>query len=52
LSWMAWSATARGDDVDDSLERSVQQALMEFYERHLRDTASTSVSLFPIQDEG
>jgi hypothetical protein len=22
LSWMAWSATARGDDVDDSLERA------------------------------
>jgi hypothetical protein len=27
-------------------------ALMEFYERHLRDTAGTPIALFPIRDMG
>jgi hypothetical protein len=32
----AWFTTVRGDDVDGTLERPAQQALTEFYERHLR----------------
>jgi hypothetical protein len=32
---MAWSTLARGDDMDDTLERATQQALMEFCEQHL-----------------
>jgi hypothetical protein len=31
----AWFTTARGDDLDDTLERAAHQALTEFCERHL-----------------
>jgi hypothetical protein len=48
---MAWSTSARGDDIGDTLEGAAQQALMEFCERHLQDTAGTFVALFPIWDE-
>jgi hypothetical protein len=34
-SMMAWLTTARGDDLDDTLERTAQQALTEFCEHHL-----------------
>jgi hypothetical protein len=48
---MAWSASAKGDDMDNALERVAHQALMEFYEQHLEDTAGTHVALFPIRDK-
>jgi hypothetical protein len=35
LSLTAWSPSAMGDDLDDTLERAAHQALTEFYERHL-----------------
>jgi hypothetical protein len=49
---MAWFTTATGDDLDDTLERSTHQALIEFCECHLSGLADTANALFPIQNEG
>jgi hypothetical protein len=38
--------------MDDTLERVAQWVLAEFYERHLQDTAGTSITLLPLRDEG
>jgi hypothetical protein len=43
---------ARGDDVDDTLERAAHQALTEFYERHLPVLGDTTIALLPICNEG
>jgi hypothetical protein len=48
----AWFTTARGDDLDDSLERAAHQALTEFCERHLLVLGDTVIALLPIQNEG
>jgi hypothetical protein len=48
----AWFTTATGDDLDDTMERTAHQALMEFYERHLLGLAGTPIALFPIKNEG
>jgi hypothetical protein len=48
----AWFTTARGNDLDDTLERAAHQALMEFYERHLLGLDGTAIDLLPIQNEG
>jgi hypothetical protein len=48
----AWFTTARGDDLDDTLERAVHQALTEFCERHLPVLGDTAITLLPIQNEG
>jgi hypothetical protein len=48
---MAWSMSAKGDDMDEMLERVAHLALTEFCEWHLEDTAGTPVALFPIQDQ-
>jgi hypothetical protein len=48
----AWFTTARGDDLDDTLERAAHQALMEFYEHHLPVLSDTAITLLPIQNEG
>jgi hypothetical protein len=37
---MAWFTPARGDDLNDTLERAVHQALTKFCERHLRSSAT------------
>jgi peptidoglycan hydrolase CwlO-like protein len=42
---MAWFTTARGDDLDDTLERAAHQALMEFCERHLPVLGDTAIAL-------
>jgi hypothetical protein len=47
-----WFTTARGDDLDDTLERAVHQALTEFCERHLPVLGDTVITLLPIQNEG
>jgi hypothetical protein len=47
-SMSAWFTTATGDDLDDTLERTVHQALTEFCECHLSGLDDTIVSLFPI----
>jgi hypothetical protein len=31
---MAWFTTARGDDLDDTLERAAHQALTEFFRKY------------------
>jgi hypothetical protein len=49
---MAWFTTARGDDLDDTLERAAHQALMEFFERHLPVLGDTAIALLPVQNEG
>jgi hypothetical protein len=48
----AWFTTATGDDLDDTMERTAHQALMEFYERHLPGLVGTPITLFPIKNEG
>jgi hypothetical protein len=47
----AWFTTARGDDLDDTLDRAAHQALSEFCERHLLDLNGTTIVLLPIQNE-
>jgi hypothetical protein len=49
---MAWFTTARGDDLDDTLERAAHQALTEFCERHLPVLGDTAIALLPIWNEG
>jgi hypothetical protein len=48
----AWFTTARGDDLDDTLERAAHQALTEFYERHLPVLGDTVIALLPVWNEG
>jgi hypothetical protein len=49
---MAWFTTARGDDLDDTLERAAHQALTEFCERHLPVLDDTAIVLLPVRNEG
>jgi hypothetical protein len=49
---MAWFTTARGDDLDDTLERAAHQALTEFCERHLSVLDGTAITLPSIRNEG
>jgi hypothetical protein len=48
----AWFTMARGDDLDDTLERGAHQALMEFCEHHLSVLGDTAIALPPIWNEG
>jgi hypothetical protein len=48
----AWFTTARGDDLNDTLERAAHQALTEFCERHLPILGDTAIALLPVQNEG
>jgi hypothetical protein len=52
LTMTAWFTTARGDDLDDTLERAAHQALTEFYERHLPVVGDIAISLIPVRNEG
>jgi hypothetical protein len=47
-----WFTTARGDDLDDTLERAAHQALTEFCERHLPVLGNTAIVLLPVRNEG
>jgi hypothetical protein len=47
----AWFTMARGDDLDNTLERAAHQALMEFCERHLLVLGDTALALLPIRNE-
>jgi hypothetical protein len=47
-----WFTTARGDDLDDTLERAAHQALMEFCECHLPVLGDTAIALLPGRNEG
>jgi hypothetical protein len=47
-----WFTTARGEDLDDTLERAAHQAFTEFCEHHLSVLDDTAISLLPIQNEG
>jgi hypothetical protein len=49
---MAWFTTARGDDLDDTLERAAHQALTEFCGRHLPVLGDTALALLPVRNEG
>jgi hypothetical protein len=46
----AW--LARGDDLDDTLERAAHQALTEFCERHMPVLGDTANALLPVRNEG
>jgi hypothetical protein len=48
----AWFTTARGDDLDDTLERAAHQALTEFCECHLPVLGDTALALLPVRNEG
>jgi hypothetical protein len=52
LTTTAWFTTARGDDLDDTLERSAHQALTEFCEHHLPVLGDTAIALLPVWNEG
>jgi hypothetical protein len=43
---------ARGDDLDDTLERAAHQALTEFCERHLPVLGNIAIASLPVQNEG
>jgi predicted transcriptional regulator len=47
-----WFIMTRGDDLDDTLERAVHQALTEFYERHLLVLSDATIALLPVRNEG
>jgi hypothetical protein len=49
---IAWFTKARGDDLDDTLERAAQQDLTELCDRHLPVLSDTAIALFPIWNEG
>jgi hypothetical protein len=49
---MAWFTTARGDDLDDTLERTAHQALTEFCERHMSILGDTVIALLPVRNDG
>jgi hypothetical protein len=51
LTMMAWFTTARGDDLDDALERAAHQAPMELYERHLLVLGDTVIALLPVRNK-
>jgi hypothetical protein len=51
-SMTAWFTTVRGNDLDDTLERVVHQALMEFCEHHLPGLDDTAIALLPVWNEG
>jgi hypothetical protein len=51
-SMTAWFTMARGDNLNNTLERAAHQALMEFCERHLLGLVGTAIALFPVQNEG
>jgi hypothetical protein len=48
----AWFTMARGDDLDDTLEKAAHQALTEFCEHHLPILGDTTITLLPILHEG
>jgi hypothetical protein len=48
----AWFTMARGDDLDDTLERAAHQALTEFCVCHLPVLGDTAIALLPVQNEG
>jgi hypothetical protein len=48
----AWFTTARGDDLDDTLERAAQQPPTEFCEHHLPILGDTAIALLPNRNEG
>jgi hypothetical protein len=52
LDMTAWSTTALGDNLDDTLERAAHQALTEFCECHLPGLASIAIAMFPVMYEG
>jgi hypothetical protein len=52
LTMTAWFTTARGDDLDDTLERAAHQALTESYERNLPVLGDAAIALFPVWNEG
>jgi hypothetical protein len=43
---------ARGDDLDDTLERAAHQALTKFCECHLLILDGTAITLLPVWNEG
>jgi hypothetical protein len=48
----AWFTTARGDDLDDTLDRAAHRALTEFCKRHLSVLGDIAIALIPVQNEG
>jgi hypothetical protein len=52
LTMTSGFTTARGDDLDDTLERAAHQALTEFCERHLPVLGDTAIALLPVRNEG
>jgi hypothetical protein len=52
LTMTAWFTTARGDNLNDTLETAAHQALTEFCECYLQILGATAITLLPVQNEG
>jgi hypothetical protein len=48
----AWFTTARGDNLDETLERAAHQALTEFCEHHMPFLGDTAIVLLTVQNKG
>jgi hypothetical protein len=48
----AWFTTARGHNLDDTLERAAHQPLTKFCECHLPALGDIAIALLPVQNEG
>jgi hypothetical protein len=48
----AWFTTARGDNLDDTLERAAHQSLTKFCECHLPVLGDTAIALLLVWNEG
>jgi hypothetical protein len=49
---MTWFTTARGDDLEDTLERAAHQAPTELCERQLLVLDDTAMALLPVRNQG
>jgi hypothetical protein len=48
----AWFTTARGNDLDNTLERVAHQTLMEFCKHHLLVLSDTAIVFLASQNKG
>jgi hypothetical protein len=48
----AWFTTARGDDLNGTVESAAHQALTGFCERHLPVLGDTTIALLPVWSKG
>ena len=50
--WAPWTTEARGNDMNNAIDKAALQALTEFTERHIKEEMEPSMPLYPIRDQG